>query len=379
MKKLAIASAVSALFAAPTVVFAQAAAPTLDKVLDASGIAVSGYIDTAYSGANRDIQGGFSDRVFDSQNDSINLHQFGITVAKQPKEGFGGLVNFTVGSDARVIHSFPESAPTPPTQDQRSTFDVTQAFGQYATGALTVMFGKFTTLHGTEVIASTGNTNFSRSILFGAVPFTHTGVRATYAFSDAFSLTAGVNNGWDQMQDQNKGKTAELGLTWAPIKPLSIVLSAYSGSEVNPSGVTANSTRTSYDAVVTYSFTDSLSLGLEYLDVSQEKASATGSTAKYNGYAGYLTWMITPKWRVVLRGEQFDDKDNVHFAVALPPGTTGVKYNEGTLTVSYLPSTSFELRAEVRQDNADTAVFTDKATADSKSLQTMALQGIYKF
>lgn len=370
MKKLAIASAVSALFAVPSAVWAQAApaVPTLDKVLDASGISVSGYIDGAYSSANRNVETGFSDRVFDSQNDSMDLHQFGLTVAKQPKEGFGGLVNFTVGKDAQVIHSSPEA-----TGSSSSMFDVTQAFGQYATGPLTVMFGKFTTLHGTEVIASTGNTNFSRSILFGAVPFTHTGVRATYAFSDTFSLTAGVNNGWDQLQDANKGKTAELGLSWAPIKPLSVILSAYSGSEVNPSGATANSTRTSYDAVVTFSFTDALSLGLEYLDVSQEKASATGSTAKYSGYAGYLTWMMTPKWRAVVRGESFDDKDGVHF---LTPDT---KYTEGTLTVSYLPSASFELRAEVRQDNATNAVFTDNSGAASKTLQTMALQGLYKF
>src|SRR5216683_2524264 len=54
MKKLLIASAVSAAFAAPTVALAQAArAPTLSQVLDASGITVSGYLDAAYSYASR--------------------------------------------------------------------------------------------------------------------------------------------------------------------------------------------------------------------------------------------------------------------------------------------------------------------------------------
>ena len=43
MKKLLIASAVSAAFAAPTVALAQAArAPTLSQVLDASGISDQG-------------------------------------------------------------------------------------------------------------------------------------------------------------------------------------------------------------------------------------------------------------------------------------------------------------------------------------------------
>src|SRR6267378_5857813 len=148
MKKLLIASAVSAAFAAPTVALAQAArAPTLSQVLDASGINVSGYLDAGYSYANRNVEAptGFSNRVFDSQNNSFALHQFGLTVAKQPTRGFGGVVNITVGSDAQFIHSFPEGVAA-------NTFDLTQAYGQYAMGSLTLMAGKFVTLAGTEVI-----------------------------------------------------------------------------------------------------------------------------------------------------------------------------------------------------------------------------------
>src|SRR5215831_21039361 len=118
MKKLVLASAVSALFAAPVAAFAQAkppAAPTLDKVLEASGITTSGYLDVGYTYANRILDGtgsatavGVNTRVFDAQSNSFALHQLGLTMAKQPKEGFGGLVNFTIGHDAQVIHSFPE-------------------------------------------------------------------------------------------------------------------------------------------------------------------------------------------------------------------------------------------------------------------------------
>src|SRR5437879_9154636 len=149
MKKLLIATAVSAAFAAPTLALAQAArAPTLSQVLDASGINVSGYIDAGYSYANRNVEGGgFSNRVFDSQNNSFSLHQFGLTVAKQPTRGFGGVVNVTVGSDAQVIHSFPET-----TAGAGAMFDITHAYGQYASGDLTLMAGKVTTRAGTEVI-----------------------------------------------------------------------------------------------------------------------------------------------------------------------------------------------------------------------------------
>src|SRR5258708_3935797 len=95
----------AAALAVPTLAFAQPAAapgpavPTLDKVFEASGISTTGYIDAAYSHANRDIETGFSTRVLDSQNSSFVLHQVGLQIAKQPKEGVGGLVNVTAGKD----------------------------------------------------------------------------------------------------------------------------------------------------------------------------------------------------------------------------------------------------------------------------------------
>jgi len=294
MKKLLIASAVSALFAAPATVLAQAKpapAPTLDKVLEASGISVSGYIDAGYTHSDRD-QAAFTTRVFDTQNNSFGLNQFGLTVAKQPKEGFGGLVNITVGRDAQFIHSFPETNTAVPPANSTSMFDVTQAFLQYAGGPLTIIAGKFTTLHGTEVIASSGNTNVSRSILFGAVPFTHTGLRATWALGDTVSLIAGVNNGWDQLTDANKGKTLELGAALTPIKPLSVTISGYSGKE--PTSATTEGTRSSLNVVVSYTITDPLSVGLEALSVSQENAAGGTTKQKYSGYAGYVTYMFAP-------------------------------------------------------------------------------------
>lgn len=378
MKKIVIASAVSALFAAPATVLAQAkppAAPTLDKVLEASGISMSGYIDAGYTYANKNVDpaaGGFSTRVFDTQNNSFGLNQFGLTVAKQPKEGFGGLVNLTVGRDAQFIHSFPETSGA---TSGSSMFDVTQGYLQYASGPLTVIAGKFTTLHGTEVIASTGNTNISRSMLFGAVPFTHTGVRATWALSDTVSLIGGVNNGWDQLTDANKGKTAELGATLNPIKPLSITLSGYSGQE--PTSATTNGTRTSLNAVASYTIMEPLSVGAEVLSVSQDNAGGTGTTAKYNGIAGYVTYMFTPKLRGVVRVESFDDKNGFHFAPAAFLGTD-TKYREVTATASFLASDSFEARAEVRRDQATNSVFSDSG-GTSKSMMSAALQGLYKF
>ncbi len=374
MKKLLIATAVSAALAAPTVALAQAArAPTLGQVLDASGISVNGYLDVGYSRADKNVEAGvngnvnFPPRVFDNQNNSFALHQFGLSVSKLPKEGFGGLVNVTVGSDAQVIHSQPEGPGL-----GTSMFDITQAYAQYSGGPLTLIAGKFATLHGTEVIWSPSNTNISRSILFGAVPFTHTGVRGTWALSDTVSLIAGVNNGWDQLTDSNRDKTLELGATLNPIKPLNISISGYSGKELTTTG---NGTRTSINAVGSYSISDALNVGAELLNVSQDVPVGGGATTsrKYTGAAAYGSYMFTRRIRGAVRVENFDDKDGFHFGVA------GTKYRELTVTGAYLAADNFEARAELRRDTATNAVFRDFDGTASKNLTTIALQGLYKF
>lgn len=371
MQKTVLSVSVAAALAMPGLALAQAAAPaapTLDKVLEASGIATSGYVDMGYTHANRNIESpNFSNRVFDSQNNSFVLRQVGLQMAKQPKEGFGGLVNVTIGKDAQVIKSFPDSS--------SSLFDITQGYLQYATGPLTVIGGKFTTLHGTEVIWSPGNANISRSMLFGAVPFTHTGVRGTYAISDSFSVIGGLNNGWDQLTDQNKGKTLELGVTATPIKPLSLAASYYGGQEF--SGITGvNGRRDSINFVGSYTVMEPLSVGIEYLRVTQKDAiiDAGGSNAKmtYYGLAGYVSYLFMPKLKGTLRAETFNDKDGFHF------GMVDTKYREFTLTAAYLAADNFELRGEVRSDRATNAVFNDGGTL-SKSLLTYAIQALYKF
>ena len=368
LKKKLLAVAVVGAFALPGIVLAEdapkSAIPTLSQILDASGVSLSGYIDTAYSHANREIEPpAATGRVFDAQNNSFVLHQVGLTVAKQPKEGFGGLLNLTAGKDAEVIN-FADGSST-------STFNVTQAYGQYATGALTVIAGKFTTLQGTEVIASPSNLNFSRSLLFFGEPVTHTGLRGTYAINDKISLIAGLNNGiGNSATDNNKGKTLEVGATLTPIKPLSIAVSDYNGKE----GVAGSeATRNSLNAVATYTVIDPLTLGGEYLNVKQD-AVGGGSSTKYSGVAGYVTYMLTPKWRGTLRAEWVKDADGLFL------GTPDNKFKEMTLTVAYLPADSYEVRAELRSDHSDKDFFLDSGSgALNKSLTTYALQAIYKF
>ena len=194
-------------------------APSLSDVLTATGLTATGYVAASYYYSN-----GYSTfHQFDVEHDTFQLDQAAITVAYQPKEGFGALINIAAGEDMRILHAAEDG--------NNNTFDVVQGFVQYAAGPLTVIAGKYVTLVGAEVIAPTGNSNFSRSLLFFAEPLTHTGVRATYAVSDTVSLTAGVNNGWNTTSTSYGSKTGEFGAGWVPNKTFSVMDSRHVGSD----------------------------------------------------------------------------------------------------------------------------------------------------
>lgn len=376
MRKLTIAYALASAFvSAVAQAQGQAPTPTHTAPIEDNGVNFSGYADVSYNylSESNAFTSGTASRVFDLERNGIAIQQLAFTLAKQPKEGFGGLLNVTAGKDADIINAFGLGF------SHKNKFDLTQAFVQYASGPVTVIGGKFVTMAGSEVINSPTNSNFSRSILFGyAIPFTHTGVRGTYAIDDKLSLMLGVNNGWDDFKDTNSAKTLELGLTYSPSKMFSLGAQGYIGKErlgglvdSGPEG-----SRKVIDLVGTFNATDKLTYILNFDYGSQENAtlaSGNNGTAKWSGVAGYANYQINDQWHLSGRAEYFDDKDGYRTGVVQ-------KWKEATLTVGYLPVKAFELRAEVRADSSNTASFSNASgTNASKSQQSFALQALYKF
>jgi hypothetical protein len=344
---------------------AKPAPGTLAGVLDASGITATGYVAASYYHSN-----GYSTyHQFDNKHDSFQIDQAALTIAFQPKEGFGALVDVAAGEDMKILNAAEGSNP--------NTFDVVQGFVQYAAGPLTVIGGKYVTLAGAEVIAPTGNTNFSRSLLFFAEPLTHTGIRATYAATDTLSLIAGVNNGWNYSSLSTSGsKTAELGVAWTPSKTFALTAQAYVGKDP-----TFDAQRTLVDAVATYSATDALTFILSFDWGKQEQHTAGDPDLDWNGAAFYTNYAFNDQWRVSLRLEYLDDKEGFVSGLVDTPQ----KLKEGTLTFGYSPVKSFELRMEARYDKSDKSTFVRTITNDTSinpfadSQTGVALQGVFKF
>ena len=342
-----------------------AAGPSVTDVLTSSGITASGYVAASYYHSN-----GYSTyHQFDNKHDSFQLDQASVTIAFQPKQGFGALVDIAAGEDMKILNAAEGSNP--------NTFDVVQGFVQYAGGPLTIIAGKYVTLAGAEVIAPTGNTNFSRSLLFYAEPLTHTGIRATFAAGDTLNLTAGVNNGWNYSSLSTSGsKTAELGIGWTPNKVFSLTAQAYVGKD--PS---FDAQRTLIDAVATYNATDALTFILSYDWGKQQQHVSGDPDLDWDGVAFYTNYAINDQWRLSLRLEYLDDKDGFVSGLIGTPQ----KLKEGTLTFGYDPVKSFELRIEARYDKSDKSTFVRTLTEDENvnpfadSQTGFALQGVYKF
>jgi len=346
--------------------------PTLGDVLKTTGVTVSGYLDVSYNDLSTD-QGSTTYRAYDTETRGFSLQMADLSIGYQPANGFGGFAELNYGSDAQV-----NSVASSGTDDYT---DVQQAYMQYASGPFTVMAGKFDTIAGYEVIQAPNNVNFSRSYLFWlAEPAFHTGVRATYAPSDAIKFTAGINNGWNVNKKSLKppvgtpaqsptGNTLELGVSGSPMKMLSLSAAYYTGEE---SGLTDAGTRDLLDLVATLNATDALSFVLAYDAVKQENYWAAGD-AKMDGIAGYVNYKFSDMWRVSLRTEQFKDKDGILIG-------DGVEQTlkETTLTVGYAPASSMELRAEYRQDKSDQKPFTESGSPTDKQ-HSLALEAVYKF
>ena len=349
--------------AADTAAAAAAAAKTaaIPKWFDE--IAVNAFVSTAYQyNSNRPATGANSYRVFDFNDNSFNLDVAEVVVQIAPtKPNDAG---FRV--DVAAGNSVPQVSKS---QDQTvAQFDLQQVFASYIAplgSGLRFDVGKYVTHLGYEVIEGYDgyNDNYSRSILFGyAIPFTHTGVKASYAFNSKIAGMVEVVNGWDLVRDNNRSKSVGAQLTLTPVAPLSVLLNWIGGPELANDNHTK---RNVYDLVAIFKPISRLTLGVNGDYGTEDGTSRVnpGSDAKWKGVAGYATVAVTNKFSVGLRGETLHDDGGTRLGT-----DTKAVLSEGTFTPAYKFTDHVVLRGEVRYDKANQPIlarrnsFSDKQT-----------------
>lgn len=254
-------------------------------------------------------------------------------------------------------------------------FDVHQAYASYIAdvgNGLRFDIGKFITNNGAEVIPGYDayNDNATNSFLFGyAIPFTHTGVRATYAFNDKIMAMGMIVNGWDNVKDNNRAKTLCGQLMFTPASNFTLYLNYMGGPERNNNN---NDVRNLFDVVAIWKPVNWLTLTGNYDNGSDENAIAQGQDARWDGTALYAKFDLSKKWALTLRHEWFNDRDGFRTG-------TAQKLREWTFTPTYKVTDNFLLRADLRFDYSNQAVFEKRGSVFVNNQGTLFLNGIYLF
>jgi Putative beta-barrel porin-2, OmpL-like. bbp2 len=242
-------------------------------------------------------------------------------------------------------------------------------------GDIIVDGGRFVTNAGAEVIEAKDNWIYSRSLLFDfAIPFTHTGLRATIPIPgiQGLSLMAGLFNGFDQPAGvPGSGVSNKVGST--KMGHLALLYSGPSNTTVTLNGyygytdATQSDTKTLLDGVVGRSFGDlSLNVNVDY---------GRQSGNQYWGFAGMARYsFFADTFRVSGRGEYFDDSDGAA-GITDPAGARLLnKYWEGTLSLSVPAGSNAEFRVEGRYDRSvDVNLFKGGTEQGQGTVQVAAL------
>jgi hypothetical protein len=349
------------------------------------GVQMSGFVDTTYTyNLNEPETNTNTLRVFDTRSNGFLINNAQLTVEKpvSSESPVGFRTELMFGTDAEVVGNVTTGLGTNASTGS-DEIEVQEGYVEYLAPlgeGLDVKFGKFATLHGAEVIEAKDNWNISRSFLFGfAIPFTHTGFRATYPWSDKLSTTVEVSNGWDLVDDTNKGKTFGFGVSATPLEGVSFSSMYMVGAE--QAGDNTNQ-RHLLDLVLGWQPTEALQLKLNYDYGNEDDGVAYGDNAVWQGLAAYARYQVTDKCALAIRGEFMNDADGVR--TAFTSGINGVTDDDVklyglTLTGEHKISSHLLARLEYRHDTANAELFRSDDAGRRSYQDTVGLQFITLF
>src|SRR6059036_576916 len=299
-------------------------------------------------------------RNFDFKHNQFSLNYAEISVEQKPGDtmpvGYRADVGF--GDAATWVHA------TEPAGADVFRY-LQQAYVSASHKKVQVDFRKFVTWNGAEVIESKDNWNYSRSILFAwAIPYYHFGTRLTYPVSDKLAVAGYVVNGWNDVVDNNSGKTLGFQAVVKPVSRLTIVQNYMVGKEQTNNTLDR---RHLVDTTVTLAVTPSFSLMANY-DYGMDRL--LGERVRWQGIAGYARFQVSRVFAIAPRFEWYDDPHG--FTTGL-----GQTLKEATLTTEFKLRGSILARAEYRRDWSDLPFFEKRTGLLGKNQTTATLALIY--
>ncbi len=307
-------------------------------------------------------------RAFDAPTQALTLNMLELTIAKAPDANNSRLgfdLTLGYGNAMNVVNS------TDPGGLGFAQY-LKEAYVSYLAPigkGMQIDFGKFVTQHGAEVIETNQNWNYSRGLLFTyAIPFYHFGLRSKYVFNDKYNVSAYLVNGWNNIVDNNTGKTGGFQFGWNPTKKVSVVQNYMVGPEETNNN---SNVRQLWDTVVTYNPTTKLSLMWNYDYGRGDRMVGVANPVWWTGIAGYARYAFGSNYALAARYEYYDDHNG--FTTGRPQDL-----NEFTTTFERTVAKHLITRLEFRRDMSNQPTLL-KGTTPVNDQNTLAAGLVYVF
>lgn len=419
-----------------------ALAADAESTWKAMGFKISGAVEASYTqnfnNPNTNVN---SLRIFDTQANSFVPQVAQIVFEKTAvasgstadRVGFRARLNF--GAQSRFSRARTNFQPG----TDNNEMDFQELYAEYIApigNGLKIQAGKINTLIGYEGINSWENPNFSRSFMFGlSQAFTTTGIRFTYPLASWGTVAMGLVNGWDNIEDNNRGKTFEWKVDLTPHEKFGIAFfGSYGAEQSNGNAIGGNAAagictngntgcdptakRTVVGSIITIKPTANDTLIIEPYYGNEGNATTNiavpSQNARWNGLITYFIhdfnnqqephalslraraeiWEDNGGVRSCVGGSNFNGGTNscaggpggfVPTVVGASGGFNGqtgggVRQTlwEGTVTMQYKPAPSLITRAEFRYDKSDQNVFL-RGGQGINNQQTLAFSVVYLF
>lgn len=305
-------------------------------VWSAGPINFSGLIDGYYSfNANHPASRANNLRNFEVKANQFSLNMAKITLDHDP-DPVGFKLDLGFGRAWEIFHA------TDPAGTDVVRY-IPQAYVSLKpknAGGLQIDFGKFYTSAGAELTENNLTWSYGRGFLYTNGPYYHFGTRITKPLHETFAVGLQIVNGWNNVEDNNSGKTFGFTTAWTPSKKFAWYNNYYTGPEKND---TNKGKRNFFDTVVNLNPNDKTNFYVNFDYGHEGRAGAEVPEVSWVAIGLAGRFQTTEKTALAVRYENYNDRDGF---------ITGQqqKLNSFTLTGEYKWLEGLLARLEYRRD-----------------------------
>jgi hypothetical protein len=317
-------------------------------------VAIHGYIETYWGYNFNNPDNGITNyRAFDNRHNTFTIMNAVLGADGHFSDSTYGRVVLQVGStgDTYVGLSEPEKrgASGASLSNGFSWRNLQEAYLGWQ-GPVKVEAGLFLSPIGPEAMAIKDHGTISRSNLFYALPFYHTGIRVERAWGKAWRTRFSVFNGWNSVVDNNQEKSIFAEVFYQPHPDLLWALAYFGGIERSASAPEGRPWRHLWDTYLQWKPWQVATFKLE-ADVGWE--STNFGLSGWSAVGAHSKWELTKWLYVATQNDVFFEKVAANAMGQADPIFWPVRWvSSHAAALNLSPEEHVAFRVEVRHDRA---------------------------